>query len=149
MIMARGGIPLLVRSGRNPFEVLMLVACVATGTVGLFEPSSTSNVITTLLPTWEVTTWYGGLAVGGLVGLVGVFLNGVLSLLVERVGLIMLTCLTLAYSTAVVTQVGIRGTLPALFTGLFAIACAIRFVYITTDLKRMEDITAIRSDGDE
>lgn len=147
--MARGGIPLLVRSGRNPFEVLMLAACVAVGTVGLCQPSSTSSVITSLLPTWEVTTWYAGLAVGGVVSLLGVSLNGVTSLLVERVGLIMLTCLTLAYSTAVATQVGIRGTLPALFTGLFAIACAIRFVYITTDLKRMEDITATRSDGDK
>ena len=126
----------------------MLAACVATGVVGLCQPSSTSSVITSLLPAWEVTTWYAGLGVGGLVSLLGVFLGGVTSLLVERVGLIMLTCLTLAYSTAVITQVGIRGTLPALFTGLFAIACAIRFVYITTDLKRMEDITATRSDGD-
>lgn len=147
--MARGGIPLLVRSGRNPFEVLMLAACVATGAVGLCEPGSTFNVITALLPAWEVSTWYAGLTVGGLVSLVGVFWSGVMSLLVERVGLIMLMCLTLAYSAAVITQVGVKGTLPILFTGMFAVACAIRFVYITTDLKRMEDITATRSDGDE
>jgi hypothetical protein len=146
--MARGGIPLLVRSGRNPFEVLMLVACVATGTVGLFQPSSTSNVIISMLPNWEVITWYSGLTLGGLVSLFGVSRSGVVSLVLERAGLVTLTCLMLAYSTAVVTQVGVRGALPALFTGLFAVACAIRFVYITTDLKRMEDITATRSDGE-
>lgn len=126
----------------------MLAACVATGVIGLFEPVSTSNVITSLLPGWEVVTWYGGLAVCGVVSLFGVFWSGIVSLVVERAGLIALTCLTLAYSTAVVTQVGVRGALPALFTGLFAVACVIRFVYITTDLKRMEDITATRSDGE-
>jgi hypothetical protein len=71
-----------------------------------------------------------------------------MSLMWERVGLIMLTFLMLAYSTAVITQVGVRGSLPAFFTGLFAVACAIRFVFITTDLKRMEDITATRLDGE-
>jgi hypothetical protein len=137
-----------VRSGRNPFEVLMLIACTATGAVGLLEPTSTSNVITSLLPAWEVVTWYSGLTLGSLVSLFGVFWGGVVSLVLERAGLVMLTCLMLAYSAAVITQVGVRGALPALFTGLFAIACAIRFVYITTDLKRMEDITATRSDGE-
>jgi hypothetical protein len=148
MATAHDGIPLLVRSGRNPFEVLMLVACVATGVVGLFQPASASNVVTSLLPSWEVATWYSGLTLGGVVGLFGVSRKGVMSLMWERVGLIMLTFLMLAYSTAVITQVGVRGSLPAFFTGLFAIACAIRFVYITTDLKRMEDITATRLDGE-
>lgn len=149
MIMARGGVPILVRSGRNPFEVWLLVACVVVGIVGLVQPSSTSNAITSLLPGWEVVTWYAGLAGGGAVSLFGVFGSGLTALLVERVGLIILTCLTLAYSIAVVTQIGFRGALPALFTGLFAVACAVRFVHITTDLKRMEDIATTRLDGDE
>lgn len=149
MIMARGGIPLLVRSGRNPFEVLMLGACVGTGAAGLVEPTATSNAIVSLLPHWEVYTWYAGLLVGGLVGITGVFSKGVVSLLVERVGLIMLMCLTLAYAAAVLTQVGFRGVVPTLFTGLFAVACAIRFLYITADLKRMEEMaTAATQDGD-
>jgi hypothetical protein len=149
MIMARGGVPLLIRSGRNPFEVLMLSACVASGVVGLAEPQSASGVITAALPHWESVCWYGGLAAGGVVGIIGVFSRGVTSLLIERVGIVMLTFLTLAYSMAIITQVGLRGALPALFTGLFAIACAVRFVYITTDLKRLEDIATKPLDGDE
>jgi len=147
--MARGGIPLLVRSGRNPFEVLMLAACLCTGVVGLFEPATTSGAIVSLLPHWQVVTWYCGLVVGGAIGIGGVFSRGISSLAIERAGLIVLTCLTLAYAGAVVAQVGIRGTLPALFTGLFAVACAVRCVYITADLKRMEDIATKQLDGDE
>lgn len=147
--MARGGVPLLVRSGRNPFEVWMLSACVATGVFGLVQPQATSGAITAALPHWEAVAWYAGLTAGGLLGLIGVFSRGVNSLLIERVGVVMLTCLTLAYSVAVIAQVGFKGVLPAAFTGLFALACATRFVYITTDLKRMEDIATKKLDGDE
>jgi len=147
--MTRDGIPFLVRSGRNPFEILLLVMCATVGVVGLCQPSATSNVVTSLLPTWEVIVWYAGLAIGGLVSLLGVFLSGVVSLLIERVGLIMLTCLTLTYSTAVIAQIGIKGILPALFPALFAVACVDRFARITADLKRMENVIITRSDGDE
>ena len=147
--MARGGVPLLVRSGRNPFEVLMLAACVAVGGVGLIDPQATSGAITAALPHWQALCWYGGLVGGGLVSVIGVFSRGVVSLVVERVGVVILTCLMLAYTTAVITQIGIRGTLPAVFTGLFAVACAVRFVYISADLKRMEDIATKSLDGDE
>jgi len=147
--MARGGVPLLVRSGRNPFEVLMLCACAIAGAAGLIAPAASSNAITATLPHWEVVCWYSGLLAGGVISLAGVFARGVTSLLVERVGIILLACLMLAYALALFVQVGIRGTLPALITGLFAVACAVRFVYITADLKRMEDIATKTLDGDE
>lgn len=127
----------------------MLSACVATGVVGLCEPTATSGAITAALPHWQAVCWYAGLVAGGVAGLVGVSARGVNSLLAERAGMVVLACLTLAYAVAVVTQVGFRGALPALFTGLFAVACAVRFVYITTDLKRMENIVATTVDGDE
>lgn len=149
MIMARGGVPLLVRSGQNPFEVLMLCACAVAGAIGLVAPNASANAITATLPHWEVLCWYSGLLVGGLVGLAGVFARGVTSLFVERVGIILLACLMLAYALALFVQVGFRGILPALVTGLFAVACAVRFVYITTDLKRMEEIATKSLDGDE
>jgi len=147
--MARGGVPLLVRSGRNPFEVLLLVACAMAGVIGLVAPNASANAITAALPHWEVLCWYSGLLAGGVISLAGVFARGVTSLFVERVGIILLACLMLAYALALFAQVGIRGVLPASITGLFAVACAVRFVYITTDLKRMEDIATKTLDGDE
>jgi len=147
--MARGGVPLLIRSGRNPFEVLLLCACAVAGAIGLIAPGASANAITATLPHWEVLCWYSGLLAGGVVSLAGVFARGVTSLLVERVGIIILACLMLAYALALFTQVGIRGVLPGAVTGLFAVACAVRFVYITTDLKRMEEIATKPLDGDE
>jgi hypothetical protein len=144
------GIGPLVRSGRNPFEVWLLVACVAAGVVGLVAPDA-SSAIAKSLPHWELTCWYAGLTFGGLVSLVGVFSKGVNSLFIERVGMVVLTCLTLAYSVSIIVQVGaVKGaTLPAFLTGLFAVACAVRFFNITIDLKRMEGIAIKSLDGDE
>jgi len=147
--MARGGVPVLVRSGRNPFEVLMLCACAFAGAIGLLAPNASANAVTNTLPHWEVLCWYSGLLAGGVISLVGVARGGVMSLLVERVGIILLGCLMLAYALALFAQVGVRGTLPALVTGLFAVACVVRFVYITVDLKRMEDVATKQLDGDE
>lgn len=149
--MARGGVPILVRSGRNPFEVWLLVACVVAGIVGLISPVDSASAVVKALPHWEVLCWFSGLTLGGLVGLAGVFSRGVVSLLVERVGMVILTCLTFAYSVSIVAQVGIAAgaTLPALLTGLFSVSCAIRFFNISADLKRMEDIATKQLDGDE
>ena len=149
--MARGGVPILVRSGRNPFEVWLLVACVVAGIVGLISPADTASTVVKALPHWEALCWFSGLTLGGLVGLAGAFSRGVMSLLVERVGMVILTCLTFAYSVSIVAQVGIAAgaTLPALLTGLFAVSCAVRFFNISSDLKSMEDIATKQMDGDE
>lgn len=147
--MSQDGIPFLVRSGRNPFEILLLVACFAAGVVGFFQPQSSSGAINAALPYWQALCWYIGLTGGGLMGLIGVFNRGVNSLLMERVGVVMLTCFTFGYSAAVISQVGFRGIFPAVFTGFFAVACAVRSVYITVDLKNMEKIAAKHVDGDK
>lgn len=151
MTAPRGSVPILIRSGRNPFEVWLLVACVVAGIVGLVVPGESASSVVKSLPYWEAVSWFSGLTLGGVVSLTGVFSRGVTSLFVERVGMAILTCLTLAYSVSIVAQVGIvRGaTLPALLTGLFAVSCAVRFFNLTADLKRMEGIATKSVDGDE
>jgi hypothetical protein len=117
----------------------MLLACLLTGLVGLSVPAARSSSIYASFPHWEVSVWYAGLVLGSVISLSGTVLKGIDSLITERVGLSILVCLTLAYSLAVVAQVGYRGILTAAFTGLFAIACVSRVVQITSDLKRTEE----------
>ncbi|AHH98345.1 hypothetical protein [Kutzneria albida] len=134
MIVLKSGV--IVRSGRNPFEVFLLSAAVLSGGAGLLAQASWSPAVANTLPDGLVPVWYGGLVLGGVVSVVGVLLNGLVSLLVERVGLTLLGGFAVLYVSVVLVEAGWRGTLPALFVGAFAMACVGRFVTIGRDLKR-------------
>jgi len=135
----------ILRSGRNPFEAYLLVACVLSGLAGLLTAEAQSSIVSTL-PRWEAVAWYGGLVAGGGVCLVGVALHGLKSLLVERIGLLMLAAFAVLYSGAVLVEAGPRGTFVGLFVAAFAAACVGRFVQIGLDLKRAEAMEALRPD---
>lgn len=90
--------------GRNPFEQLMLVWSVLTVLTVFATP--TPGSITEYLPSWVVTACYILLCIGGLVGLVGVWLgNQILSLLVERAGMLITGSSATFYAVAIFTQV--------------------------------------------
>lgn len=143
MIVLRSGV--VLRSGRNPFEAYLLGACVLSGLAGLLTPEAQSPIVQSL-PKWEVVSWYSGLIAGGGVCLVGVSMRGLRSLLVERVGLLMLGAFAVLYSGAVFISAGPKGTFVALFIAAFAAASVARFVQISIDLRRAEAIAALRPD---
>lgn len=136
IIIRADGTAVELRSGRTPFELFFLMACAVSGANGLLNPRGGSSIINTFLPGWEVAVWYGGLALGGLVGFAGVMANGIASLLVERASLAILTILTLSYSVALVVQVGERGAVVAPLVGSFTAACIARILMIQRDLKK-------------
>lgn len=113
----------------------MLTACVLAGTAGLLTSRADSTAISKLLPDWELTAWYWGLVVSGSISLVGIAGTRTTALLVERVGLATLSCLTLAYSIAVIDAAGLRGAFAAGITAAFAAACVGRCWQISADLK--------------
>jgi len=125
----------ILRSGRSPFEIFMLAACVLAGIAGLITPRASSNAISMLLPDWQLIAWYWGLVVSGSIGLLGIAGKRATALLVERIGLATLSCLTLAYSIAVVDAAGLRGAFAAGITAAFAVACVGRCWQIGADLK--------------
>lgn len=143
MIVLRSGA--VLRSGRNPFEAYLLAACFLVGVAGLVAPESQSSVVTHL-PRWEVASWYGGLVAGSGVCLAGIAMRGVKSLLVERVGLLMLAAFSVLYSVAVLAAAGARGTFVAVFIAAFAGAAVGRFVQISIDMHRAEAVEALRPD---
>lgn len=129
---------IILRSGRSPFELYLLAACVLSGLSGLIAPSSLSLAVAQLLPTWVVTAWCAGLVIGGSISILGVLRRGLQSLLIERVGLIALTGLTLLYSVSIVTLAGPRATFAALFVAAFGAACVARFWQIGKDLTKAD-----------
>lgn len=147
MIVIGSGV--VLRSGKNPFELFMLAWATLAGLVGLLVPESQSSAVVRLLPGWATVAWYGGLAIGGAVSLTGVWLPGLTSLLVERVGLIALGGFSLLYSAGVVVVAGARGMTTVLIVGAFAGACWWRFGAIWRDLHRAEtEIARLRSEAD-
>jgi hypothetical protein len=136
----------VLRSGRNPFQLYLLAACVLSGLAGLFAPASESAVVARSLPGWAVMAWYSALVAGATVSIVGVLTRGVGSLLIERVGLAMLAGFTMLYSGLVFVDAP-RGTFSALFLAAFAAACVGRFLQIGRDLKRAEAVEQSRTEG--
>jgi hypothetical protein len=128
----------ILRSGRSPFELFLLAACVLSGLAGLIAPTSTSSALARLLPTWVVIAWSAGLVIGGAVAIAGVLMRGLTALLVERIGLVGLAGFSVLYSAVIVAEVGIRATFTALFVVAFAGACVGRFWQISQDLRRAD-----------
>ena len=137
----------ILRSGRSPFELFLLGACVISGLAGLVAPTSTSSALAHLLPTWVVMAWSAGLVIGGVVSITGVLMRGLTALLVERIGLVGLAGFSVLYSAVIVAELGLRATFTALFIAAFAAACVGRFWQINRDLNQAETEAARRPDG--
>lgn len=130
-------IAVTVSSSRSPFELYMLVACIASGVSGLFSPVKTSPAIAKVLPFWEIYFWYGGLILGGSIAFVAVLGKTLTSLYVERVGLTLLTGLCAAYGLAVIATTGYKLAFAVVFVVAFGVACAFRMKQIGRDLKNI------------
>lgn len=116
--------------GRNPFEVFMLVWCVFVGSTLLLGAPKPGSVQELLSP-WMVTTWCILLCIGGLVGLVGVWTRElILSLLVERVAMIVISPSGVLYSVAIFVKAGSVGAPAASIVMAFAIAALGRLIRI-------------------
>jgi hypothetical protein len=128
---------ILVSSGRHPLAIFLLVACVLTGVAGLLSPVSTSPTVAHLLAPWELEAWYSGLILSGGATLVGVMATGLSSLLIERVGLVVLASLSGMYAAAIAIQGHTPLTFAAAFTGAFALGCVGRVVQINGSLRKL------------
>lgn len=135
---------LIVHSGRNPFAVFLLFACVLTGIAGLISPQQTSPIVAHLLQPWELEAWYGGLIATGVGALAGVLSRGLTGLLVERVGLVFLASLSGMYAVAVAVQGGAALSFASAFTGFFCIASLARVWQIGRDLKQLPTVQGER-----
>jgi hypothetical protein len=142
----KGTTPLIVEVW-SPFEVFLMGACVLSGAGGLV-PHAPRGVIDELAPSWALV-WYLGLIVGGVLCLVAVTLKFPISTLLERVAVLMLAGLAIAYGVGIFLLQGLDGTrlLGGLVTLAFGFACAGRAWQIGHRLSRLQHLADTARDG--
>jgi len=127
------GRPLVVISGRHrPHELLLLTVSVVTGvayTIGAPPPTS----IAALLPPWALHVWSAGLAVSGVLGLVGALTRHGWSLVLEQAGML-IGAASLVWYVGAIVPFGWRGLFAGLISLAWAIANVARAVQINRDL---------------
>ena len=123
------------RVGRNPLAVYLLGLCIVAGLsflAGLIAGGEELKPVERLMPHGLVVGWYLLLFGGGLVSVIGIALRDVVvSLLVERAGLIGLGAASFVYSIALslVRDVATAATVLA-----FSLACVARLWQIRRKL---------------
>lgn len=139
--------PIFLVSGRQPFEVLLLAACVITAAMGLFMRGSGSATIDRFISgPWNLV-FYVALGAAASVALLGVSLRPPHSLLVERIGLLFLAGLLLTYGIALYALYGLPVGASGSIIIAFGVAGAIRCGQISRDLRRLH--FALRSSCDD
>lgn len=128
------GRPLVVVSGRHrPHELLLLAVSVVTGvayTVGAPPPTS----IAALMPAWALHVWSAGLAISGILGLVGALTRRGWSLAVEQAGML-IGAASLVWYVGAVVPFGWRGLYAGLVSLAWAAANLARAMQIRRDLR--------------
>ena len=129
----------VLRSGRNPLAISVLLVFLLSGTVGLLTPEASSPILAEVLGHW-VWVWHTGLVIGSSTALLGLALRPLSNVLVERVGMMWMASLFLAYFVAVcVTDDAYFTTYSGVILSL-GIAFAARVVQITRDLRRLHQV---------
>lgn len=127
---------------RSPFQVAILVACVVTGIVGLLTGSASPNAIAQLFGNGSAL-WNLGVLAGGVGSLVAMWLRFPTNLLAERVGMIWLSTLFLAYGVAIVVVNDDAKAIASLGTVLaITVACIARAVQLTSHLRLLRNALA-------
>ncbi len=127
----------LIRTGRHPHEILVLVAAVAIGVQGCLFPRDVNPAVHALLGPWGGFVFFATLSVFALVTLYGIRQGKIDGLLVERAGLAVLAVFFMAFTAAVLDYRGLSALGSASFPFCLALANIWRIRQIRTDLKTL------------
>jgi hypothetical protein len=127
---------LILRSANSPFQILTVVACLISGVAGLL-PHEPSGVIDQLASGGAII-WYVGLTLGAAIALGSRLFQLPVSLLVERVGLLLLAGVMLSYGVGIYLLISFeRARLSGVIILAFGVACCARSWQIGRDLQRL------------
>lgn len=130
--------------GRNPFEVFLLAWVAFAGTAALVVGPPASESPIPLLPYWLVMTWYTLLCIGGSVGLAGVWIrNLILSMLVERAAMLILSPSALLFAVVLFSLGGAPALFSSSLTLAFAVMTFVRFVRINAQLRKLRSLMGV------
>lgn len=136
--------PLLIISGRHPFEVTLLLAAVVCGSGLLLLADTRPRSVSVAMPGVVQATWEIGLVVCGLLGLVGIGWRGQLSTgLGLELGAIVLFGTTAGmYALAIFAISGRVGLAAGTFVAAVSAASYWRATQIVRDLRRLAQACA-------
>lgn len=126
----------MIRSGRHPHEVMFLASIAFAGVGGVVNRERSANAVLKDLSPTVLTVFYGVLALGTLLALVGVFTKGQKGPVLEWFGLGIFTLELLAYGIAVFDYAGWRGLIGAGFAVGMALGNVWRMTQVWSDIKR-------------
>lgn len=114
---------LVVRNGRHPIVLLVMVACLVSGLMGLFlGPQPSSSIIDRFVPEPWNTTYYIILLLSSTIILIGVWLPDLRDrLMVEQIGLWFLSGALLIYPLVIWTTY----SQPLALGGMISLLCGI------------------------
>lgn len=129
---------IVIPSGRNPFEVAILLACVMFGLTGLFAYDEVATNSLRAFPELWGKVFLGSLVVGAGVALVGIARSNLVGLFQERSGLVVLIGACSSYALWALGANGPRGIGFALlmFSIAGASAARIREIHKGRDLAK-------------
>lgn len=125
----------LVIDSWNAYEVFLLIACILAGVGGILDPHSGPSSIQFTVPIIERYVWYVGLVLGGSIALFGAISRKIFSLYIERVGLVLITGVSIPYGIILTLNVAAPYSPPVLSTDAFAVASLVRLVQIWSRLR--------------
>ena len=130
----------IVRHGRNPLAVCLLLVLVLSGVIGLLNPEKASPTLTRVLGDY-VWVWHVGMLIGCVTTLVGILvLKPLNDVLIERVGAIWLASIFLIYGVVLAIVGGSLGATSASISIGLGLAFAVRVLQITKDLRRLRSV---------
>jgi hypothetical protein len=127
----------LIRTGRHPHEILVLVAAVVIGVQGVIFPRDINPAVHDLLGAWGGSAYFAALVLFAFVTLYGIRQGKIDGLLVERAGLAVLAVFFFAFAAAVLNYRGISAIGSASFPLALAVANIWRIRQIRNDLKTL------------
>lgn len=122
----------------NPFETYLLVAAFVGGIAGLLYRDETSPTVASVLPDWVLCTWYAGLTLGALLGIVGVHVRFTYKLQVEMVGISILGGISLGYAVTISIGGGRAFAYSVILVVFFSFACISRLIQLFKKIRKLE-----------
>jgi signal transduction histidine kinase len=129
---------IIVRAKQNPFQLAFMIAAILGGLALLILRQRLGSTLAQELPTPITVILGAGLVAGAGTTLIGMWMQRVAGLLLERAGLLILTILFIVYAAFTVDFTGLKGLIIEVFFGSFAVASAFRALQIASDLRQTE-----------
>lgn len=135
------------REDPEPYETMMLIFCTLGGIALLLFGNLVSGALAQTLPTFLTYTLAGGLVLGGATGLVGQLVVRTLDGgLIEAAGLVLVSCLFVAYGAVALSYAGSHAFFTVLFFGAMVAASAWRIIRIRRRIRRIQRAVVAETD---